>query len=450
MRSPKPFLALVAVLVAAAPRPGAAQVGELFREAPEPKPPPPLDPSVPRGPAYPSRVERPTATRPACSPERPVCVHAVGSADSAMTWLTALETAYERLVLGMGLPAPLGDFEGGSPALDLYLDSEPDSPPLVVGRDDPAVDRDRASAFCRAGIHADPDRTATQCLGEAIAWRLDAATAPHQRRAYATHLWWIVGEPTGRDLEVVDTVQRHPERALLARDLGDGSEGSALFFELMEARLGRAGPGELATALIALGAHEPSPPGWRWHNEPDVMDVARETFGGTPTRRAALFSDLAVARAFVGTRGDGRHVPALGWTGDAGRVRFEWSVPFSSLPRRLAPARPIEPTGSTYLWLDLDDVPKGARLAFVAEWEAPVPFKWTLVTVAADGRELGRVEVPFLERATRVERTLVDLEGARGVLIAGTNLGDLSPTYPFDPDFAPYEPHGYTVYLARL
>ena len=37
-----------------------------------------------------------------------------------------------------------------------------------------------------------------------------------------------------------------------------------------------------------------------------------------------------------------------------------------------------------------------------------------------------------------------------GVLIVGTNLGGLGPTYPFDPDFAPYEPHGYAVHLAKL
>ncbi len=47
-----------------------------------------------------------------------------------------------------------------------------------------------------------------------------------------------------------------------------------------------------------------------------------------------------------------------------------------------------------------------------------------------------------------MERIIGDLTGAAGVLIAGTNLGGLGPSYPFDPDFEPYEPHAYTVYLA--
>jgi hypothetical protein len=58
--------------------------------------------------------------------------------------------------------------------------------------------------------------------------------------------------------------------------------------------------------------------------------------------------------------------------------------------------------------------------------------------------------VPYLERGTHVERTVMDFEGAAGVLIAGVNVGDLSPTYPFDPDFEPYEPHGYTLYVTKM
>ena len=90
----------------------------------------------------------------------------------------------------------------------------------------------------------------------------------------------------------------------------------------------------------------------------------------------------------------------------------------------------------------------GKTLAFQADWEPPVAFRWTLVLVARDGRPVRRIEVPFLERGTHVERVVTDLENAAGLLIAGTNLGGLGPTYPFDPDFEPFEPHGYSVALA--
>jgi hypothetical protein len=43
----------------------------------------------------------------------------------------------------------------------------------------------------------------------------------------------------------------------------------------------------------------------------------------------------------------------------------------------------------------------------------------------------------------------VHLDDAAAVLIVGVNVGDLNPTYAFDPDFEPFEPHGYTVYLAK-
>jgi hypothetical protein len=115
----------------------------------------------------------------------------------------------------------------------------------------------------------------------------------------------------------------------------------------------------------------------------------------------------------------------------------------------LSPARPIEPTGSTYLYVALDGSAGGQSIAFQADWEPPVSFRWTLALVASNGRIVRRMDVPYLERETHVERIVGDLTGGAGLLIAGTNLGGLGPSYPFDPDFEPFEPHGYTVYLAK-
>jgi hypothetical protein len=130
-------------------------------------------------------------------------------------------------------------------------------------------------------------------------------------------------------------------------------------------------------------------------------------------------------------------------------VRFEWSVPFSSLPRLLSPARPVEPTGATYLWVTIDGSASGQSFVLSVDWEPPVAFRWAIVLLAADGRIVRRVDVPFVERETHVERTVADLSGAAGILVAGTNMGGINPTYPFDPDFEPYEPHAYAAHLAR-
>jgi hypothetical protein len=75
-----------------------------------------------------------------------------------------------------------------------------------------------------------------------------------------------------------------------------------------------------------------------------------------------------------------------------------------------------------------------------------------LLGIDARGREVGRLEVPYLETATSIERTWASFnaEGARAVVIAGVNLGAVDPAHPFDPDYEPWEAHGCTVYLAKL
>jgi hypothetical protein len=368
----------------------------------------------------------------------------------ALRWLRALERAYELVVLGVGAPVPLSDFAlGGGPALDLYL-SRGDAP-LSVGHDaDDAMRSDASSAFCTVGADSPtPDRDATCCVAEALTFRLDAAESPHLRRALAEEVWLSAGTTTSADTRAIDDVQAHPEVTLLRRDEVSWSAGASLFFDYLDTRYGAGPAGAIGFAMFALSAGEPSPAALRWRNEPDIVDVLRSTFGGTPSEYARWWSDFSVVRAFAGSRGAGAEA-MLPWAGDFARVRFDWSIALSSLPRRVAGVHPIDPLGAAYLWLDIDEDPKTTQIGFRAEWEAPVAFKWTLVTVAADGRELARLDVPYLERETVVERSLVRLQGARGVLIVGTNLGDVSPTYPFDPDFEPFEPHGYTVYLAKL
>ena len=264
------------------------------------------------------------------------------------------------------------------------------------------------------------------------------------------HLWALRGTPTSADLEAVDEVQANPERAIATRELGGSSEGSALLFEYLDARRGVGAPGTIATHLMSIAVAKTEPRSLLWSNSPDVFDAIRSALDGSPRDTAMLFADLAVTRAFIGVRDDGEHLPALEWAGSFGRVRFDWSLRLSGLPRRVASLRPVEPTGAMYVWLDLDQSLGEQELGFQAEWESPVSFQWALVSVAGDGRELGRIYTPFVERGTKVEQTLSDLKDARGLLIVGTNLGGVSLTHPFDPDYAPFEPHGCTVYLTKF
>ena len=418
-----------------------------------------LDPHLPSG-ALRSFAERPAhdPQQSACSFKRPVCVHGAPGVDAKVILgaLEAMESAYQRLVIALGAPPPPSDVgRGGSDALDLYLVQ--DESELTVELDaQHSLGFDQGSSFCRVGTAESASgastlaRNATLCLGEAIGRGLDAGATPHVLRAFATHLWWATGNPTSHDVQAIDDLQSRPERAPLRREQGLLSEGAAAWFDVLEAMRGTGTPAGLARGLLTLSASSTEAGRLLWNNEPDVVDVVRHTLREDPTRVAHLMNDWAIKRAFMGSRDDGSHLPSLAFAGDFARVRFDWVMRYSKLPRRVAATRPIEPTGSIYLLLELDDVALGATLGFQAEWEAPVSFVWSLVQVDAKGHEMSRLVVPFKERATQTEQRLMNFEGASYVLLVGTNLGGVDRDHPFDPDVFPYEPHQCTVYLARL
>lgn len=366
------------------------------------------------------------------------------SAERAVTTLAELERAWLGLTSDLRLPRPIG-------TLDLYLD-ESDSE-LFVAHDSAELGRfDRARAFCTLGREASSElrRSVTLCVGEAIAIALDPAETPHLRRAYAAYLWHLVGNPTNRDLSAIDDLQANPQLAIATRERTRWSEGAAILFAYLEAARSDSRPAVLATSLIASSVGKTDPRALLWDNSPDMFDVLRHTLP-TPRAYAETMIDFAVSRAFLGDRDDGAHFLPSAWPGSFGRVRFDWEIPLSSLPRRVAPLRPIEPNGAMYVWLDLDKkVPEGMDLGFQGEWEPPVSFQWTLVMVDSAGKELRRLNAPFIERGTKVELNVVDLSEARGIVIVGTNLGGVDLAHPFDPDYAPFEPHGCTVYLAKL
>lgn len=452
---------LAAVVLLGAPSTEAQRKGGgsvlLGGGGPSQKAPVALDPWLPTGAALFSGPWRPADAPepPACSWKRPVCVHGgdTVASDAILAALSALENAYEALILTLGLPAPISDWgRGGSDALDLYLGDEPTAP-VQIGMDSPEpTSVDQASGFCIAGPNSGMswDRIATLCVAEASALRLDASATPHARRGFAAHLWHIVGRPESADWRAIDDSQSHPELAVGRRDLTSSSEGAGLLFDFLEERLSAASPGMLATSLIALGASKTGPDAARWDNEPDVFDVLRQSLEEKPRRMADLLGDFTVARAFAGNRDDGTHLPTLGWAGSFARARFDWAIPVSSLPRRVASLHPIEPTGAMYVWLRLDRPSDDLTLGFQAEWEAPVAFSWVLVRIDAQGRELSRVYAPVPQRGTQTDQRLVDFRGTAAVLVAGTNVGGVDPTHPFDPDVAPFEGHGCTVYLTPL
>lgn len=409
-----------------------------------------VDPRLPRGPALAWSLRPQNHVRD-CSATYPLCVHG-GTASSRHTALSSLEHAYVRWTYVAQRPQPLGDLAlGGGPQLDVYLKAQPE--PLVVERDAPRLAADKSSGFCTLNPTAIHQTWLTLCVAEVASLGVDAALGDGLRRGWARHqIAPLVRANDTTSFAAIDKAQANPQAPPVTGEYSTLSDASSLFFNHLDANLGAAAHGDLPLAMLTLarpqGADAEAHP--QWNDAPDMFDVLRRAFNDDGPRIATHLVNFAVWRAFVGSRADALHRPALAALGELGRVRFDWVLRYSSLPRHVAGPYPVYPLGAAYIWVELDGVVSDAPLAFRAEWEQPVQFQWALVRVDAQGRALSQVTLPYLERGSSVEKTLMNVGGAAGLLIVGANLGGIDPSHPFDPDQEPWEPHGYSIYLTLL
>jgi hypothetical protein len=437
-----------------------AATGESWADGPPPLSlgPPPADEVRPTG-----REVAPARARPearevpavACSFHEPVCVHAPDAASpAAILWTLRHAEDALRTFRVLGLPPPLQDGSlGGGPAFDIYLVRGAGANVTTVDLLPQGGGYDRQSAFTVMA----PPPLPTACearaavahaIAEAICLRFDAGAEGALLSMTASYLASLASGCALVDLARVDDFQRSPERALTAGS-PDTADGSLLFPWFLDDIYGRGAPGGVITALIAIATQRTPPGAFQWNNEPDLFDALRATMKDRGSSLDELLLDFAIARAFIGSRSDEAHLIDAARFGDLGRVRFEWAVPFASLPRRLAPTVPIEPTGATYLWVDVAGAPPGAELTVVADWELPALFRWALIKVDQSGVEAGRVSVAGIYGDSHVERTVVGLDGLAGVLVVGVNAGSIDRSHPFDPDEMPLMPHSYTVTFAK-
>ena len=404
----------------------------------------------PWGRTFASPVARPPdgATR-VCSFTLPLCVHGA-SAPATLRALASAEAAMTAMSIQARLPPPMPDVAGGSPAFDLYL-GKTDGVALRVGFEAPTSSPvDRAAAFAIVD-----ERLAEGCARQTAIARgvamgmLAAVDGGADAGSFGVTSSYLAANATGcwtAALEGVDDAQDHPERALVRGD--DFADASVVLPLYLEGGFGAGAPGTLLSALWYGGRQSTPPEASRFHNQPDLWETIHRVARAKEKRLDEVMLDIAVARAFYGDRDDGQHVGESAFAGRFGRIRFDASWPWRSFPRRVA-FTPLEPTGSTYVWIDLADAPKGLTLGMHAEWEAPVTMRWALVRVGPDGEEASRIEVTT-ERGVRVvERSVLELEGMAGLLIVGVNVGEVGKNHPFRLDEAPYEPHGGTVYVVR-
>ena len=417
-------------------------------------------PARPAGPSVLPARERPSAAsvpRTACSFLAPVCVHA-GASVAEGSILRALASAERslRAMTALGLPLPLPDDDrGGDARYDLYLVEGAAAPFTVPDAIATGGAWDRAAAF---SVLPPPDPSAgcevdaaiTRALVHASVLRLDAGAEPSAITMAGSELAATIADCGLLDVAAVDDFQRAPERSLSTLATSpDAPAGSFLFARFLDDTYGTGVPSGVLFGLLAVAGQRTPPGSLHFANEPDVFDALRSNTRAREKPFEDLLLDFAISRAFVGSRSDGGHLSDVDRFGDFGRVRFEWSVTHDSLPRRLAPLRPIEATGSTYLWLDLRGAPEDAEITFAADWELGVFFHWSLVKVDPAGIEVGRVSIAGINGATHAEREIRDLRGLAGLLIVGVNVGSIDRSHPFDPDEGPELPRSYTVTLYR-
>ncbi len=386
--------------------------------------------------------------------------------------LAAAERAFVTLD-ALKLPRPRFDgTRGGDGRFDIYLTPSADDARVVadVGGSDAFSDATTAFAVLPATSHGgcDEAQLVARAVSEAMLLGLDGAADRGVVSMSASYLATLAAPCDIAETEAVDVFQRAPDRCLVGANastviaeeavtqvrepdlaLHSAVPGSFLFPRFLDERFGSQAPGTIVASLFAVSAHKSSVDAPYWVDDPSFFDALRSTLRSQKTTFGQTMLDFAVDRAFVGSRSDGMHMQDVAGFGELGRVRFEWAPTYASMPRRLAPARPLDALGSTYIWLDLASAPEKAEVTFVAEWEVPFLFRWALVKVDKSGADAGRIDVAPVFGQFRAEKTVRDVDGLAGLLIVGVNDGEWSKAQPFDPGEPRLDPKSYLVTLYR-
>jgi hypothetical protein len=389
-----------------------------------------------------------------------VCVHGAIGAKALLGLLASVERAWDVETGALELPPPDADLETG--AYDLYV--VPDvagGAATYTATRDPRSRVDRASSYTLFDASlalGDPcarDTAIAASVARASLFRVAPATDEGSARAEAAYIARLAVPCAMARLDGIDDFQRSPELAFIdpfargdaARDI-EFASGASLFYWWLDWSFG-ASPGALVRAIWALSATMTPPGAERWNDEPDGMDVLRESFKDVITsgsRIEDVLAEFGTTRALLGPRENGLELPEARPLGAQIAPRIDWTIDWPTMPRRLASPVGVAPTGSAYVLVHRAGAPSGARLRVEATWEQHAAIRWTVVKLDAAGRELGRIPIAAPPRATEAQATIVNLDTADSLLIVGTNVGD--PYVPLDPDDERFEPHGWLVTLA--
>jgi hypothetical protein len=164
-----------------------------------------------------------------------------------------------------------------------------------------------------------------------------------------------------------------------------------------------------------------------FHDEPTVWDVIAQSMHDRQGDLGGALVDFAIDRALD----------------PIDRPTLEWEIKASSLPRRLMIDHPVEPTGATFVRIDVDAAPKSDSIEIDLKWELGSTFRWAIVKLDAQGKIAGTIPVAALERLREITVAARDLAGVSSLLVVGVNAGD--PDRPWAPDQPITLPHAYEI-----
>ncbi len=371
--------------------------------------------------AKPIAIEAPPAAESTvCSFHRSICVH--GPQASLLRALDSLERGWDAgLILGVPLPM----------SYSAYIAPEP-SRSAISGRD-VLSHFDRARTFSVLDSHLAPgcalDFEAARELYAASALASTPSIDDASLRAEATALAELAVPCALVD---ASAFQSHPDRAVVDRHVGPGyADGASFVFSWLDASFSKQ-PGRLITSTWALAAtHTTSD--LDWSDEPDVMDVLRESLKDAMAPGSTIDNalvDLAIARG----------------TSLSPTPHLDWDVAWPTAARTLASPEGLAETGTGFVRIDTKGRRPGARFRIDASWEEHARIAWTVVTLDARDHEVARYRALAAPKAIDAHFQVINLDDVSSILVVAMNLGNW--TTPFDPDDDIWEPHGWLLTIA--
>jgi hypothetical protein len=345
--------------------------------------------------------------------------------------LSAAESAWETLTETLGVPAPTGDW--GEPWRLYLLDGVDGAETALATGRDPIAHLDSVASVglvdrttprgCAMGL------AAARAIARASLWRSAPATDEGSAVAESETLARLANA-CSPGMEDAAEFQRHPEATLVDPRSPSFARGASAFFDWMDASFSGE-PGALISAVWALSPTQSPFTAVTWSPKPTGFDVLRASLKGALWADSTL-DDVLVRFAVRRALAD----PA---------ARAEWDIPWPGTPRRLAPAEPTWPTGSSYVVVRHEGAPKGAKLRLIAQWEDYGRMRWTVLKIGASGQAIAQLDITSADRATRATLDVEGLDGVDHLVIVGVALGNIDAA--FDPGQGSWMPHGWLLTL---